>query len=465
MVRLEDGLYDARWPSGRPRLVACVEEGRVRRWLTLEDGRPAGCLDVGHCAQRFYADGFMEDFSPWDDSSPRYRATVPFPDWVQDALRQVRGEPEPLPPPRPAPPVRPAPPLPEILRELSAWPGDLEFRTQLEFHLRDRFRLAEADSARLAEFMPLALVPGLEEYVHPVWEGPFEVRSSRLDEVDVVREMRAARVRDARVLRSLRSCASVTEEEAAAGIRPIVAGPPPEPAVTCPLRVLEVLCELMLAAEGRSGDDATRGAYLLAPLAGAPLAYVDGVLPWAGHPEGLAKAQERLAHARSCVLSGKLGALSGFFLARATAVQALFRSFGAGRYAFPLLRRGDRWVRPGRDGWRDLALEAMRVLPEPAGAVERARMQNRLAEVGLHLSGQASERIAEELEKRRDVEPEVREPVQWFLDSDELDRPGWDLVNGVLWVLESFEPGARARRDRVVQAVRASRILATPLAR
>lgn len=460
VVRLEDGLYEAWWRSGRRRLLAFVEGGRVRRWLTVEESGGAGCLDVGNTAQRFYADGHLEDFSPWDDNSPRYPAGVSFKDWLAEATRQVLGEPAPLPPPRPAPPILPLPPVREILKELSRWRGDLEFRTQLEFHVRDRWQLSRDDAARVAEFMPLAFLSRrrpLGEYLHPVWEGTFACSSSPLVGVDVFRDTVAEPYRDPRIERNMVHAASGASE----GI-PMVAARPPEPTITCPLRVLEVLCELLLRAAGADGD-ATEGAYLLAPYVGAPLDYTDLVLPWDGREPELAAARQRLAAARDRVLARRMGPGAAFFLRRARAARDYFRSWGAGRHAFPLLP--DRDERPwGRDRWRDLADEVIPLLPPATDAVDGARLQNRLAEVGLHLSGQTSERLAEYLAAHEVPEPGVQALVREFLDSDALDPLGWQAVNGVLWVLESFEPGCRADRQHVLQAVRASRMLAMPLA-
>lgn len=485
VVRLPDGLYEARWPSGRRRLVAFVEGGRVRRWLTLEDGPQAGCLDIGNTAQRYSADGRMENFSPWDDSSPPYAAPISFRDWVAEALREVRGESPPLRPARPKPAPLPPPPLQEILDELATWPGDLRFRTELDFHLRDRFRLSYADSARIAEFLPLAFLwkrkPVFEHYLHPVWEGTYGCGLSPLEDVDVFREALRMKEGHPRVARNLVACASVPEEQVRPGLSPLVATPPPEPSVTCPLRVLEVVCELALRLEqGRGGavpDDveeaAAAGAYLLAPLAGAPLDYLDGVLPWDRHPEEFTAARARLARTRSRVLSGKMHelapGLAPFFQERAKALRDWFLAFGRGRFAFPILCwEGPRWRPAPRDRWRGLAEEAMRFLPPDfpcSGPVDLGRMQNRLAEVGLHLAEEPVDRVEEYLARHHQPEPRVREAVHWFLDSEELDPRGWDVVNGVLRALESFEPGARARRERVVLATRMSRLLAIPLAR
>ncbi len=59
-VKFPDGLYASWWwPFGGMRLFTAVEKGRVKRWLTIERGGKAGCVDLEGRSQRFYANGTL----------------------------------------------------------------------------------------------------------------------------------------------------------------------------------------------------------------------------------------------------------------------------------------------------------------------------------------------------------------------------------------------------------------------
>jgi hypothetical protein len=91
---LEDGRYFSRWPEGQLRLLASVKQGRLAAWIRVaEDGRAGyfGAEGPPWCAQHYYADGRLEDFSPWDDSSEPYPAEISFEKWVRHYMDSLLG--------------------------------------------------------------------------------------------------------------------------------------------------------------------------------------------------------------------------------------------------------------------------------------------------------------------------------------------------------------------------------------
>lgn len=85
---VEDGFYYSCYADGQLRLLTQVRKGRTLTWLNLEHGTPAGCdtSELVHCAQRYYANGQMEDFNPWNDSDPAYDAPETFESFVRRQL-------------------------------------------------------------------------------------------------------------------------------------------------------------------------------------------------------------------------------------------------------------------------------------------------------------------------------------------------------------------------------------------
>jgi hypothetical protein len=93
---LDDGYYYSRWPHGRVRLLALVQGGRLLVWMRIEEHEKAGYFATEGspwCAQHYYGDGRMEDFSPWDDSSKPYPADMSFEQWLTENLELMKPRP------------------------------------------------------------------------------------------------------------------------------------------------------------------------------------------------------------------------------------------------------------------------------------------------------------------------------------------------------------------------------------
>lgn len=88
---LADGLYSAVYPSGQLHMLAGVEGGQIAAWMWLADGRAEAWHQAGRMAQKYFPDGRVEDFSPWDDSSKPYFQEKSFEEWVQESLDQLVG--------------------------------------------------------------------------------------------------------------------------------------------------------------------------------------------------------------------------------------------------------------------------------------------------------------------------------------------------------------------------------------
>ncbi|MFN8606946.1 MAG: hypothetical protein U0931_05410 [Vulcanimicrobiota bacterium] len=101
-LELADGLYYRLWPEARLRLLARVSRGRVLHWVSASESQDSGCVcseDYPRSAQRYYSNGTIEDFNPWDDDSPAYAADRPFSAWLKVQiyrLGQPPAQPEPV---------------------------------------------------------------------------------------------------------------------------------------------------------------------------------------------------------------------------------------------------------------------------------------------------------------------------------------------------------------------------------
>ncbi len=472
VVSLEDGLYSARWPNGRLRLFAAVEDGRVRRWLTLEETGKAGCIDLGNTAQTFSAEGRLENFSPWDDNSPSYVAQVDFASWVQEQVRAVVGE-EPGPQPvAPAAVLEPIPPLPAILKDLEAWPGTHEFGSQLQFHVESRFHLDALEAASVTECLSAAFDDGLPEFFWEAhWEGRFGCRRRPWTDLALFREARLLQP-SKRIRRNLDACS--THLRPSQGCRIRFPGPK-NLSQTCPLRALQVLCELLLRQEAsRKGSPVVcdekflaraslAGALLLAPDTNAPLDFVDRAQPWRDHPVAEARAEltglkQHLA--RGGKLSDWIGSepvlaegVSGFFLARLDIVRRLFDQLASGHPEFPMFARLGPW--PSRppsltsEQWRELAGCTLALLPANFARMDQVdaiRLQNRLAGLGPSFAGgERDPRLEAYLAKHRKLEGAVLKQV-----GISPVQPDW--LNATLFVLEGFRSGARTNGTVVLAA-------------
>ncbi|MFN8613194.1 MAG: hypothetical protein U0931_36990 [Vulcanimicrobiota bacterium] len=85
-----DGVYYKLFGDGQLQLLAWAEKGQMI-YLRLEYGRAAGFFHVHMGGEQYFEDGRMEDFSPWDDSSPPYYVEKSFADWVRDSLVKFPG--------------------------------------------------------------------------------------------------------------------------------------------------------------------------------------------------------------------------------------------------------------------------------------------------------------------------------------------------------------------------------------
>jgi hypothetical protein len=85
-VALRDGRYYSRWPSGAIRLLAHVKDGYLESWIRLNESSSAGDSCRGWFAQRYYSNGRLENFSPYDDDSPPFPANSTFGEWVKEQV-------------------------------------------------------------------------------------------------------------------------------------------------------------------------------------------------------------------------------------------------------------------------------------------------------------------------------------------------------------------------------------------
>ncbi len=82
---VRQGLSYTLYPDGQLKYVFGRTHS-VLDYLWLEQGNPGGYFWIMKSGEMYYADGRMEDFSPWDDSSPHYPAELDFPEWVAKAF-------------------------------------------------------------------------------------------------------------------------------------------------------------------------------------------------------------------------------------------------------------------------------------------------------------------------------------------------------------------------------------------
>jgi len=204
---LADGLYFSRWPNQKLRWVGRVQGGQIVSGLNLESEREAGWCYLGGppWVAQSYADGRMEDFSPWDDNSPAYPATQKFGAWVREQIRLLGPGPEGgLPALDPVyaeylknDRSRTVPAhatelhsgnlnlLEEVLEELNdcQW----SHRHQCYERLVNYFKL-DLDVARdLTNYGPL--VAGGGTFVYPVWNGPPWWAEEKLETVPIYRRL------------------------------------------------------------------------------------------------------------------------------------------------------------------------------------------------------------------------------------------------------------------------------------
>lgn len=85
-----DGVYYKLFEDGQLQLVAWVEKGQMI-YLRLDRGQASGYFHVHLGGEQYFADGRMEDFSPWDDDSPPYFVEQSFEDWVRASLVRFPG--------------------------------------------------------------------------------------------------------------------------------------------------------------------------------------------------------------------------------------------------------------------------------------------------------------------------------------------------------------------------------------
>lgn len=88
---LPNGFYGRRDSGGKLTFLVRLVGGKSEAWLNLKPD--SGHYDEGPEGQAYYRDGFMEDFSNWDDDSPRYKATMSFEKWSKRCLDKILSKP------------------------------------------------------------------------------------------------------------------------------------------------------------------------------------------------------------------------------------------------------------------------------------------------------------------------------------------------------------------------------------
>ncbi|GMU57980.1 MAG: hypothetical protein AMXMBFR33_71260 [Candidatus Xenobia bacterium] len=88
--KLADGAYYSVYPGGQLRLAARCRE-HLLSWLLLDQELPWGYFGEPTGGQYYYWNGYLEDFSPWDDDSEPYPCPVPFADWARTHLDEMFG--------------------------------------------------------------------------------------------------------------------------------------------------------------------------------------------------------------------------------------------------------------------------------------------------------------------------------------------------------------------------------------
>ena len=85
---LPNGSYASFYEDGQLRTVG-VASGGALSWLWLDYQRAEGWFQSGPCAEKYFPDGRVEDFSPWDDSSDPYPVIKTFEAWTLSFLRRL----------------------------------------------------------------------------------------------------------------------------------------------------------------------------------------------------------------------------------------------------------------------------------------------------------------------------------------------------------------------------------------
>lgn len=86
---LEPGCYYTAYEDGQLCLVARRKADWSGPFLRLERGVAEGMVSEGAFAERYYADGRVEGFSPYDDDSPPIPTTKTFEAWVGENLKKI----------------------------------------------------------------------------------------------------------------------------------------------------------------------------------------------------------------------------------------------------------------------------------------------------------------------------------------------------------------------------------------
>ena len=93
---LPNGFYGRRGAGGELTFLVRIVAGKSEAWLNLKSD--SGHFDESNEGQAYYRDGFMEDFSNWDNDSPRYKAPLSFAKWSQQCIQKIISKPIPASP-------------------------------------------------------------------------------------------------------------------------------------------------------------------------------------------------------------------------------------------------------------------------------------------------------------------------------------------------------------------------------
>ncbi len=214
-----DGCYYSRHPSGSLRLVAVIQRGQLAGWLRLEESPPSGYFRLEGSpwfAQRYHADGQLEDFSRDDDTSAPYPAELSLDQWAERLLERLTH--------RPKVPAwwleqqrqyeemiagdRPPPRQAEILSGTGEPPPDLEelltsfeginwgHPNQCYERLIHYFKWEPGPARDFTNFATAACAaalhpPAADTFLVPLWDEPTACDQRRLEEIPLYARVRA----------------------------------------------------------------------------------------------------------------------------------------------------------------------------------------------------------------------------------------------------------------------------------
>jgi len=90
----KEGHYCSRWPGGGIRVFGIIEAEFLVEWIYIEESQDAGYARSDRspwCAQRYFANGTVEEFNMWDDVSKPYEAGMTFEEWLEEQSGLMRN--------------------------------------------------------------------------------------------------------------------------------------------------------------------------------------------------------------------------------------------------------------------------------------------------------------------------------------------------------------------------------------